>query len=198
MTCSSFVHRIGGRNPQARPCRHPTPSASRTCAFSIWCAPAAMPASTRRSFRTPCCCRGGPAIRALCRLSGSCGANGVEHGARPRSTWNYGPGIEHERGNMAGGYETLPPPRRRGATGLRRSVERPGGRLVRELANGVGDPAPHGLAVVIVPRGKLVGARGAFLKGLVPIPLEHEVGGAPDVDLRCHRGQAARFRSPIV
>ena len=24
------------------------------------------------------------------------------------------------------------------------SVKRPGGRLVRELANGVGDPAPHG------------------------------------------------------
>jgi hypothetical protein len=59
-------------------------------------------------------------------------------------------------------------------------MERPGGRLVRELANGVGDPAPHGLAVVIVLRGQLVGARSAFLKGLVAVPLEHEVGGAPD------------------
>jgi hypothetical protein len=46
-------------------------------------------------------------------------------------------------------------------------VERPSGRLVRELANGVGEPAPHGLAVVIVLRGELVGARRAFLKGLV-------------------------------
>jgi hypothetical protein len=36
------------------------------------------------------------------------------------------------------------------------SVERPGGRLVRELANGVGDPAPHGLAAVIVLRGEVV------------------------------------------
>jgi hypothetical protein len=78
------------------------------------------------------------------------------------------------------------------------SVERPGGRLVRELANGVGDPAPYGLAVVIVLRGELVGARGAFLKGLVAVPVEHEVGGAPDVDLGYHREHAARFRSPIL
>jgi hypothetical protein len=66
-------------------------------------------------------------------------------------------------------------------------VERPGGRLVGELADGIGDPAPHGLAVVIVLRGKLVGARGAFLKGLVAVPLEHKVGGAPNVDLGNHR-----------
>jgi hypothetical protein len=67
-------------------------------------------------------------------------------------------------------------------------VERPGWRAVRELADSIGDPAPHGLAVVIVLCGKLVGARGAFLKGLVTVPLEHEVGGAPDVDLGYHRG----------
>ena len=66
------------------------------------------------------------------------------------------------------------------------SVERPGGRLVRELANGVGDPAPHGLAAVIVLRGELVAASSAFLKGLVAVALEHEVGGAPDVDLGYH------------
>ena len=56
----------------------------------------------------------------------------------------------------------------------------------RELANGVGDPAPHELAAVIVLRGKLVAARSAFLKGLVAVALEHEVGGAPDVDLGYH------------
>ena len=77
-------------------------------------------------------------------------------------------------------------------------MERPGWLLVRELGDGVGDPAPHGLAVVIVPRGEIVGARSAFLKGLVAVPLEHEVGGAPDVDLGYHREQAARFRSVIV
>lgn len=65
-------------------------------------------------------------------------------------------------------------------------MERPGGRLVRELANGVGDPAPHGLAAVIVLRGEFVAARSAFLKGLVAVALEHEVGGAPDVDLGYH------------
>ena len=52
-------------------------------------------------------------------------------------------------------------------------MERPGGRLVRELANGVGDPAPHGLAAVIVLRGEVVAARSAFLKGLVAVALEH-------------------------
>lgn len=77
-------------------------------------------------------------------------------------------------------------------------MERPDGRLVRELADSVGDPAPHGLAVVIVVRGELVGARSAFLKGLVAVPLEHELGGAPDVDLGYHKEQTARFRSPIV
>jgi hypothetical protein len=63
------------------------------------------------------------------------------------------------------------------------SAERPGGRLVRELANGVGDPAPQGLAVVILPRGEFVGARGAFLNGLVAVPLEHELRRPPNVDL---------------
>jgi hypothetical protein len=50
-------------------------------------------------------------------------------------------------------------------------MERPVWRLVRKLADGIGDPAPQGLAVVIVLRGKLVGARSAFLKGLWPYRL---------------------------
>ena len=78
------------------------------------------------------------------------------------------------------------------------SVERPGWRAVRELTDGIGNPAPDGLAFVIVLRGEFVRARGAFLNGLVAVPLEHEVGGAPDVDLGYHREQVARFRSPIV
>ena len=44
----------------------------------------------------------------------------------------------------------------------------------------INDP---GLAAVIVLRGELVAARSALLKGLVAVALEHEVGGAPDVDL---------------
>jgi hypothetical protein len=37
---------------------------------------------------------------------------------------------------------------------------------VRELADGVGDPAPDRYAVVILGGGKLIGARGAFLEAV--------------------------------
>ena len=107
-------------------------------------------------------------------------------------------GSEKESGNMAGASERFRPQRHRRVTGLRRSVERPGWCLVGELTYRICDPAPHGLAFVIVLRGELIGARGAFLKGLVAVALEHEGGGAPDVDLGYHRKQAARLRSPIV
>ena len=40
-------------------------------------------------------------------------------GARPRLTWNYGPGIEHERGNMAGGLELSAAAAKGGATRVR-------------------------------------------------------------------------------
>ena len=91
-----------------------------------------------------------------------------------------------------------PAPRERRFKEIVLSVERPGWRPVRKLADGIGDPAPDGLAFVIVLRGEFVGACGTFLNGLVAIPLEHEVGGAPDVDLGYHIEQVARFRSPIV
>ena len=58
-------------------------------------------------------------------------------------------------------------------------MERPGGRLVRELANGVGDPAPHGFAAVIVLRGEFVAARSAFLKGLVAVAEKGAVFDVP-------------------
>jgi len=44
------------------------------------------------------------------------------------------------------------------------SVQRTGRRLVRELADGIGDAAPDAAPVVIVLRGELVGARGIFLE----------------------------------
>jgi hypothetical protein len=69
---------------------------------------------------------------------------------------------------------------------------------VRKLADGVGDPAPDGGAVAIILGGELVCARRAFLKRLVAIPLAHQVGGAPDVDLEYHTGNVARFESPIL
>jgi len=99
---------------------------------------------------------------------------------------------------MAGAREKLPHRGDRGRTRLRRLVERPDWRPVREAADGVGNPAPHGLAFVIVLCGEFVGARSAFFDGLVAVPLEHKGGGAPDVDLGYHREQVARLRSPIV
>ncbi|HET7886301.1 MAG TPA: hypothetical protein VFL62_08760, partial [Bradyrhizobium sp.] len=65
-------------------------------------------------------------------------------------------------------------------------------------ADGVGDPAPNRCAVVIVLGSKFMGARGAFLEGLIAVPLEHQVGGAPDVDLWYHTGQLALSRSRIL
>jgi hypothetical protein len=63
------------------------------------------------------------------------------------------------------------------------SVQRTGRRVVLQLAYGIGGPAPHRGAVVIVLSGKLIGARGALVKRLFAIPLEHQTGRAPGVDL---------------
>ena len=101
-------------------------------------------------------------------------------------------------GKHGGGRGKLRSPRERRFNEITRSVERPGWRPGCKLADGIRDPAPYGLAFVIVLRGELVGARGAFLSGFVAIPLEHEVGGTPDIDLGYHRKQVARLRSPIV
>ena len=38
---------------------------------------------------------------------------------------------------------------------------------------------------------ELVGATGAFLECLAAIALEHEIGGAPDIDLGYHAGKTA-------
>jgi hypothetical protein len=52
--------------------------------------------------------------------------------------------------------------------------------------DGIRDPAPDGHAVVIAGRCELVNARGAFLERFLAIALEHQGGGAPDVDLGNH------------
>lgn len=68
------------------------------------------------------------------------------------------------------------------------SVHRPGRRFVCELDDRIPDPAPDRYAVVIVGGCQLVGARFAFLERLLAIALEHQVGGAPDIDLGYHAG----------
>jgi predicted nucleic acid-binding protein len=45
----------------------------------------------------------GTDIRALCRLSGSCGAENAGRGARPRSMWNSGRAIEYSIEKHGGG-----------------------------------------------------------------------------------------------
>jgi integrase len=51
------------------------------------------------------------------------------------------------------------------------SVQRTGRRLVGELADGVGDPAPNGRSIIIILGGELVGARGAFLESIPAMTL---------------------------
>src|SRR5215831_16648071 len=71
-----------------------------------------------------------------------------------------------------------------GATRVRGQWSR-SGRPVRELTDGIGDPAPHGVAFVIVLRSEFVGAR-RFPQRPCGHTFEHEVGGVPDVDLGYH------------
>jgi hypothetical protein len=72
------------------------------------------------------------------------------------------------------------------------SVHRPGRRFVCELGDRIPDPAPDRYAVVIVGGCQLIGARFAFLERLLAIALEHQVGGAPDIDLGYHAAKTAR------
>src|SRR5438105_2074838 len=87
--------------------------------------------------------------------------------------------------------------KKRFATASRRlrSVHRPGRRFVCELGDRIPDPAPGRYAVVIVGGCHLIGARFAFLERLLAIALEHQVGGAPDIDLGYHAAKTAPLRS---
>ena len=66
------------------------------------------------------------------------------------------------------------------------SVHQPGRCCVRELPDGVGNPAPSHRAVVIAGGRKLVGTRGALFERLLAVAFEHQVGGTPDIDLGYH------------
>jgi hypothetical protein len=78
------------------------------------------------------------------------------------------------------------------------SVHRAGWCRVRELDDGIPDPAPDRDAVVIVGGGELIGARIAFLERLLAVALEHQIGGAPDIDLGYHAEKIAWLRSTKV
>ena len=68
-----------------------------------------------------------------------------------------------------------------------RSVQRSGRCGVGELNDRAGDPAPRVSAVVIASGRKLLDAPVALLERFVAIPLQHQGGGAPDIDLGYHR-----------
>jgi hypothetical protein len=52
---------------------------------------------------------------------------------------------------------------------------------------GIGDAAPHRRAVVIILRRKLIGARGAFVEGLLAIAQEHQVVAARQMSISSSR-----------
>jgi hypothetical protein len=74
-------------------------------------------------------------------------------------------------------------------------VHRSGRRVVGELADCGGNPAPDCGAIVVAGGGELVGPRCAFLEHFVAIALEHQFGGAPDIDLGYHAEKTAGLRS---
>ena len=82
--------------------------------------------------------------------------------------------------------------------GAFQSVRRSRWRGVGELNDRGEYPAPGIGAVVITVGRQLVDARAAFLKRLVAVTLQHQGGGAPDIDLGYHGGKIARLRSTIV
>jgi hypothetical protein len=61
--------------------------------------------------------------------------------------------------------------------------------LLASWVHGRHDPAPGRRAVVIAGGCELVGAGGAFLQRSLAVALEHQVRGAPNVDLRYQSGR---------
>jgi hypothetical protein len=76
-----------------------------------------------------------------------------------------------------------------------RSVKRSGRDVVRELLDGSPNTAPDCCAVVIAGSGELIRADRAFVERFVAAALEHQVGGAPDIDLGYHADKIASLRS---
>src|ERR1700757_3871119 len=79
-----------------------------------------------------------------------------------------------------------------------RSVQRSGRGGVGELFDGNGDPAPGVRPVVIAAGRELVGARDALFERFLAVALQHQGGGAPDIDLGYHAANTAGLRSTNV
>src|ERR1700739_2055604 len=74
-------------------------------------------------------------------------------------------------------------------SGPLRSVNRAGRYVVGELHYGIGNPAPRRRTIVIAVGSEHVGARAALLESFLAVALEHQIGGAPDIDFGYHAGK---------
>ena len=81
---------------------------------------------------------------------------------------------------------------------FRSSVHRAGRCVVRELQDGIGDPAPGHGAVIIAGGRELVSSSGTLLGRLIAVALEHELRCPPDIDLGYHATNTAGLRSRNV
>jgi hypothetical protein len=74
---------------------------------------------------------------------------------------------------------------------IRPSVHRPGRRIVCERNHGTRDPAQVPAAFSSRQRPASSSAHAAFLKRSLAVALEHQVSGAPDIDLGYHAEKTA-------
>lgn len=75
------------------------------------------------------------------------------------------------------------------------SVDRAGGCGICELGDGIGDQAPDRSTVVIVLGRELIGALRTLALRMLAIPLQHQAGGPPDVEVRDHGAIAMNARA---
>ena len=73
-----------------------------------------------------------------------------------------------------------------------------GRHCVGEVLDGGGDPTPSVGTVMIAIRRELVDARSALFERFVAAALQHQGGGAPDIDLGYYTGESAGLRSTNV
>ena len=110
--------------------------------------------------------------------------------ARSKSANSFGPGtLVDSAPDKICFQEERPEGVIRPFRGPLRSVNRAGRYVVGELHYGIGNPAPRRRAIAIAVGRELVGARDALLERFLAVALEHQIGGAPDIDFGYHAGK---------
>jgi hypothetical protein len=126
-------------------------------------------------------------VRVTCGKASACAERGAHRSRSPMSAT----GCSFKHLDMFSSPSPNLPPilwKSRPTSGLGKiaGVDRTRRCLVRQLPDGVANPVPGRRAVGIAVGRRLVGARGVFLKRLLAVALDHQVGGAPDIDLGHH------------